>query len=151
MTRVEFGGFYGWPWHYWGGYVDNRVQPQRPDLREYTARPDYALGAHTASLGLTFAGDAKLGARFASGAFIGQHGSWNRVPPSGYKVVFVPFAANGFPVKGAKPVDVLTGFLDEDGKARGRPVGVITDRTGGLLVADDVGNVIWRVRAAAAS
>jgi glucose/arabinose dehydrogenase len=150
MTRVEFGGFYGWPWHYWGGYVDNRVQPQRPDLREYTARPDYALGAHTASLGLTFAGDAKLGARFASGAFIGQHGSWNRVPPSGYKVVFVPFAANGFPVKGTKPVDVLTGFLDEDGKARGRPVGVITDRTGGLLVADDVGNVIWRVSAAAA-
>lgn len=149
MTRVEFGGFYGWPWHYWGGYVDDRVQPQRPDLREYTARPDYALGAHTASLGLAFAGDAKLGSRFASGAFIGQHGSWNRVPPSGYKVVFVPFAANGFPVKGAKPVDVLTGFLDQDGKARGRPVGVITDRSGGLLVADDVGNVIWRVSAAA--
>lgn len=149
MTRVEFGGFYGWPWHYWGGYVDDRVQPQRPDLREYTARPDYALGAHTASLGLAFAGDAKLGPRFASGAFIGQHGSWNRVPPSGYKVVFVPFAANGFPVKGAKPVDVLTGFLDQDGKARGRPVGVITDRSGGLLVADDVGNVIWRVSAAA--
>ncbi|GAA0455458.1 MULTISPECIES: PQQ-dependent sugar dehydrogenase [Sphingomonas] len=148
MTRVEFGGFYGWPWHYWGGYVDDRVQPQRPDLREYTARPDYALGAHTASLGLAFAGDAKLGSRFASGAFIGQHGSWNRVPPSGYKVVFVPFAANGFPVKGAKPVDVLTGFLDQDGKARGRPVGVITDRSGGLLVADDVGNVIWRVSAA---
>ncbi|MBB3912503.1 PQQ-dependent sugar dehydrogenase [Sphingomonas desiccabilis] len=149
MTRVEFGGFYGWPWHYWGGYVDDRVQPQRPDLREYTARPDYALGAHTASLGLAFAGDAKLGPRFASGAFIGQHGSWNRVPPSGYKVVFVPFAANGFPVKGAKPVDVLSGFLDQDGKARGRPVGVITDRSGGLLVADDVGNVIWRVSAAA--
>lgn len=149
MTRVEFGGFYGWPWHYWGGYVDDRVQPQRPDLREYTARPDYALGAHTASLGLAFAGDAKLGPRFASGAFIGQHGSWNRVPPSGYKVVFVPFAANGFPVKGAKPVDVLTGFLDQDGKAHGRPVGVITDRSGGLLVADDVGNVIWRVSAAA--
>lgn len=148
MTKVEFGGFYGWPWHYWGGYVDDRVQPQRPDLREYTARPDYALGAHTASLGLAFAGDAKLGPRFASGAFIGQHGSWNRVPPAGYKVVFVPFAANGFPVKGAKPVDVLTGFLDEDGKARGRPVGVITDRSGGLLVADDVGNVIWRVSSA---
>lgn len=150
MTRVEFGGFYGWPWHYWGGYVDNRVQPQRPDLREYTARPDYALGAHTASLGLAFAGDAKLGPRFASGAFIGQHGSWNRVPPSGYKVVFVPFAANGFPAKSAKPVDVLTGFLNEDGEAQGRPVGVITDRTGGLLVADDVGNVIWRVSAAGA-
>jgi glucose/arabinose dehydrogenase len=150
MTRVEFGGFYGWPWHYWGGYVDDRVQPQRPDLREYVARPDYALGAHTASLGLTFSGDAKLGQRFANGAFIGQHGSWNRVPPSGYKVVFVPFAANGFPVKGVKPVDVLTGFLNKDGEAQGRPVGVITDRTGGLLVADDVGNVIWRVSAAGA-
>jgi glucose/arabinose dehydrogenase len=150
LTKVEFGGFYGWPWHYWGGYVDDRVQPQRPDLREYTARPDYAIGAHTAPLGLAFAGDAKLGRRFSNGAFIGLHGSWNRVPPSGYKVVYVPFGDNGFPVKGAKPVDVLTGFLNKDGQAQGRPVGVITDRNGGLLVADDVGNVIWRVSEAPA-
>lgn len=145
LTRVEFGGFYGWPYNYWGGYEDRRVEPRRPDLLEYTRRPDYALGAHTASLGLAFADEVSLGQRFASGAFIGQHGSWNRVPPSGYKVVFVPFAANGFPVPDAKPVDVLTGFLTEDGKARGRPVGVTGDRTGALLVADDVGNVIWRV------
>jgi glucose/arabinose dehydrogenase len=145
LTQVDFGGFYGWPYSYWGGYEDRRVEPRRPDLLEYTRRPDYALGAHTASLGLTFADGISLGQRFANGAFIGQHGSWNRVPPSGYKVVFVPFAANGFPVPDAKPVDVLTGFLTDDGKARGRPVGVTGDRTGALLVADDVGNVIWRV------
>lgn len=145
MTAVDLGDQFGWPWYYWGGYPDNRVEPKRPDLAEYVKRPDYALGAHTASLGLHFASDAKLGPTFADGAFIGQHGSWNRVPVSGYKVVFVPFAANGFPVKGVKPVDVLTGFLNADGKAQGRPVGVITDQTGALLVADDVGNVIWRV------
>lgn len=146
LTRVEFGGFYGWPWHYWGGYVDERVQPQRPDLREYTARPDYALGPHTAPLGLTFAAETRLGDRFGNGAFIGLHGSWNRVPPSGYKVVYVPFGTNGFPLPQSKPVDLLTGFLSQDGKqARGRPVGVIADRTGALLVADDVGNTIWRV------
>jgi glucose/arabinose dehydrogenase len=149
LTRVDLGAFYGWPWNYWGGYVDKRVSPGRPDLREYTRRPDFALGAHTAPLGLTFAADAKLGPKWSNGAFIGLHGSWNRQPPSGYKVVFVPFADNGFPVRDAKPVDVLTGFLGPDGKtARGRPVGVITDATGALLVADDVGNVIWRVRAA---
>ncbi|GAA0734440.1 PQQ-dependent sugar dehydrogenase [Sphingomonas japonica] len=148
MTQVEFGGFYGWPYSYWGGYVDPRVETERPDLLEYTARPDYALGPHTASLGLSFAGEAKLGPRFARGAFVGQHGSWNRVPASGYKVVYVPFAPNGFPVPGAKPVDVLTGFLNDEGDARGRPVGVIADRSGALLVADDVGNVIWRVSAA---
>ncbi len=148
MTQVEFGGFYGWPYSYWGGHVDPRVEPARPDLLEYTARPDYALGPHTGSLGLHFSDDVRLGERFANGAFVGQHGSWNRVPASGYKVVYVPFASNGFPVRGAKPVDVLTGFLNEDGEARGRPVGVITDRTGALLVADDVGNVIWRVSAA---
>ena len=147
LTRVELGDFFGWPWHYWGGYIDQRVQPQRPDLREYVRRPDYALGAHTASLGLAFASDTRLGARFANGAFIGQHGSWNRVPPSGYKVIFVGFGANGFPAK-AGPVDVLTGFLSADGKqAFGRPVGVIGDQGGALLVADDVGNVIWRVAA----
>jgi glucose/arabinose dehydrogenase len=149
MTRVEFGGFYGWPWNYWGGHVDKRVQPERPDLLEYTARPDYGLGPHTASLGLAFAGDARLGRRFSDGAFIGQHGSWNRVPVSGYKVVYVPFGPHGLPAPGAKPVDILTGFLNADGDAQGRPVGVITDRTGALLVADDVGNVIWRVSAAA--
>lgn len=147
MSQVEFGDQFGWPWYYWGGYPDNRVEPGNPALQQYSKRPDYALGAHTASLGITFAGDAKLGPQFANGAFVGQHGSWNRYPVSGYKVIFVPFGDNGFPLKGAKPVDVLTGFLNKDGKAQGRPVGVITDRTGGLLVADDVGNVIWRVAA----
>ncbi|WCM25200.1 sorbosone dehydrogenase family protein [Sphingomonas sp. QA11] len=147
MSQVEFGDQFGWPWYYWGGYPDNRVEPGNPALQQYSKRPDYALGAHTASLGITFAGDAKLGPLFANGAFVGQHGSWNRYPVSGYKVIFVPFGDNGFPLKGAKPVDVLTGFLDKDGKAQGRPVGVITDKTGGLLVADDVGNVIWRVAA----
>jgi glucose/arabinose dehydrogenase len=116
---------------------------------QYTERPDFALGAHTAPLGLTFAEDAKLGDKFGSGAFVGLHGSWNRQPLSGYKLVYVPFGANGYPVPGAKPVDVLTGFLGSDGKtAHGRPVGVITDATGALLVADDVGNAIWRVSAA---
>ena len=148
LTAVNLGDFFGWPWFYWGGYIDSRVEPQRPDLREYSRRPDYALGAHTASLGLSFAGDAQLGPRFASGAFIGQHGSWNRQPLTGYKVIFVPFGADGFPARGQKPADVLTGFLGQDGKARGRPVGVITDKGGALLVADDVGNVIWRVSAA---
>ncbi|HTG39154.1 sorbosone dehydrogenase family protein [Sphingomonas sp.] len=147
LTRVEFGGFYGWPWNYWGGYTDKRVEPQRLELREYTRRPDYALGPHTASLGLSFAEDIRLGDRFGRGAFIGQHGSWNREPPAGYKVLFVPFAENGFPT-GALPVEVLTGFLDSKGRAQGRPVGVTGDRTGALLVADDVGNVIWRVRPA---
>lgn len=147
LTRVGFGKFYGWPWAYWGGYEDRRVEPRRRDLLEYTARPDYALGPHTASLGLSFAADTRLGSRFANGAFVGQHGSWNRVPVSGYKVVFVPFAGNGYPVKGAKPVDVLSGFLDKDGQAMGRPVGVLADATGALLVADDVGNTIWRVSA----
>lgn len=146
MTRVDFGAFYGWPYSYWGGYVDTRVQPDRPDLLEYTKRPDYALGPHTASLGLTFADGANLGARFANGAFVGQHGSWNRTPPSGYKVIFVPFGDNGYP--NGKPIDVLTGFLNADGDAQGRPVGVIKDKTGALLVADDVGNRIWRVSAA---
>lgn len=147
LTRVEFGGFYGWPWNYWGGYTDARVEPQRLDLREYTRRPDYALGPHTASLGLAFSNGINLGQRYAAGAYIGQHGSWNREPPAGYKVLFVPFGANGFPT-GALPTEVLGGFLDAEGRAQGRPVGVIGDRTGALLVADDVGNVIWRVRPA---
>jgi glucose/arabinose dehydrogenase len=140
LTMVDFGAFYGWPYTYWGGYVDKRVE-ERPDLQQYTRRPDYALGPHTASLGLTF---GSLGA-FQNGAFIGQHGSWNRVPVSGYKVVFVPFGATGFP---AGPMrDVLTGFLDKNGDAQGRPVGLIARKGGDLLVADDVGNVVWRVTA----
>lgn len=144
LTRVEFGGFYGWPWNYWGGYEDKRVQPQRPELREYTHRPDYALGNHVAPLGLTFGEGLKLGAPFEGGAFVGLHGSWNRKPAAGYKVVFVKFddsdRASG------KPIDVLGGFLTADGKAHGRPVDVTADKTGALLVSDDVGGVIWRVR-----
>lgn len=147
LTSVEFGGFYGWPWYYWSGYVDSRVPEPERDMREYMVRPDYALGPHTASLGLAFADGAKLGARYGEGAFIGQHGSWNRKPRSGYKVIYVPFA-KGQPT--GMPVDVLTGFVNEDEQARGRPVGVIVDKTGALLVADDVGNRIWRVSATAA-
>ncbi len=145
LTQVEFGDHFGWPWYYWGGYRDDRVEPRNPALQEYSKRPDYALGPHVAALGLTFSGDARLGDRWGNGAFVGEHGSWNRKPVSGYKVVYVPFAANGYPAPATKPVDVLTGFLDADGKAMGRPVGVIGDRTGALLVADDVGNKIWRV------
>jgi len=147
MSRVDLGAFFGWPWQYWGGYEDKRVEPARPDLREYVHRPDFALGAHTAPLGLTFADGARLGDAYANGAFVGLHGSWNRQPPSGYKVVFVPFADNGFPKKGAKPQDVLTGFLNAKGEAQGRPVAVITGAGGALLVADDVGNKVWRVSA----
>lgn len=146
LTRVEFGAFYGWPWNYWGGYEDRRVQPQRPEIREYTKRPDYALGNHVAPLGLAFARDVKLGATFANGAFVGLHGSWNRKPAAGYKVIFVPFADNGEAGKG-KPVDILTGFLSADSKAHGRPVDVSADATGALLVSDDVGGIIWRVSA----
>ena len=147
ITRVGLGDNFGWPWYYWGGYPDTRVQPENPQLQEYSKRPDFAMGPHVAALGLTFATDAKLGGGYTNGAFVGEHGSWNRVPVSGYKVAFVPFGDRGFPAKGAKPVDVLTGFLDAKGQAQGRPVGVITDATGALLVADDVGNTIWRVSA----
>lgn len=147
LTQVEFGDHFGWPWYYWGGYPDRRVEPANPQLQQYSKRPDYALGPHVSALGLAFADETRLGRRFARGAFVGEHGSWNRKPPSGYKVVFIPFGAEGFPPPNAKPVDVLTGFLDGEGNARGRPVGVIADRTGGLLVADDVGNRIWRVSA----
>ena len=147
LTQIEFGDHFGWPWYYWGGYPDNRVQPTNPPLQQYVKRPDYALGPHVAALGLTFSEGAKLGDTFARGAFIGEHGSWNRKPPSGYKVVFVPFAG-AFPVPKAKPVEVVGGFLNAKGEARGRPVGVIVDKTGGLLVADDVGNVVWKVSAA---
>lgn len=149
LTQVDMGAFYGWPWNYWGGYVDSRVTPGRPELRQYTRRPDFGLGAHTAPLGLAFASDAKLGGNYANGAFISLHGSWNREPVTGYKLVYVPFGDHGFPAANAKPVDLLTGFLGKDGKtSMGRPVGVITDASGALLVADDVGNTIWRVSAA---
>jgi glucose/arabinose dehydrogenase len=142
MTGVRPGGFYGWPWSYYGQIVDRRVKPARPDMVARAIRPDYALGPHTASLGLTFSEGARLGPIFASGAFIGQHGSWNRKPRSGYKVIFVPF--QGGKPSGA-PVEVLTGFLSSKGEAMGRPVGVQIARDGALLVADDVGNTIWRV------
>jgi glucose/arabinose dehydrogenase len=146
MTAVQDGGFYGWPYSYFGDHVDPRVEPQRADLVAQAIVPDYALGPHTASLGLAFADKPdSLPAEFASGAFVGQHGSWNRRPQSGYKVIFVPFE-DGRPA--GDPADVLTGFVNADGEARGRPVGVAIDRHGALLVADDVGNRIWRVTAA---
>jgi glucose/arabinose dehydrogenase len=145
LTSVQDGGFYGWPYSYYGTHVDQRVTPQRPDLVARALVPDYALGAHAASLGLASSVGTSLPAAFANGMFVGQHGSWNRDPPSGYKVIFVPFA-NGRP-QNLQPVDVLTGFLSPDGKAQGRPVGVALDKQGALLVADDVGNTIWRVSA----
>lgn len=143
MTSVQDGGFYGWPYSYFGQIVDERVEPKRPDLVAKAIKPDYALGPHTASLGLTFAKEGQqLGPAFAEGVFIGQHGSWNRKPPSGYKVIFIPFQG-GMPQ--GMPVDVLSGFLDEEGNARGRPVDVRIDSRGGLLVTDDAGNRVWRV------
>ena len=144
ITSVKDGAFYGWPFSYYGQHVDVRVTPQNPDLVAKAIAADYAVGPHTASLGLTFAEGSKLPAPFTQGVFIGQHGSWNRKPHSGYKVIFVPFRA-GKPT--GQPIDVLTGFLTEDEKAMGRPVGVVIDRQGGLLVADDVGNKVWRVSA----
>ncbi|AWM91076.1 sorbosone dehydrogenase [Pseudomonas sp. 31-12] len=145
ITSVKDGGFYGWPFSYYGQHVDIRVEPQNPDLVAKAIAPDYAVGPHTASLGLSFAEGNTLPAQFKEGAFIGQHGSWNRKPHSGYKVIFVPFSA-GKPT--GQPVDVLTGFLNKDEKAMGRPVGVVIDQQGGLLVADDVGNKVWRVSTA---
>jgi glucose/arabinose dehydrogenase len=146
MTVVRDGGFYGWPYSYFGAHIDTRVKPQRPDLVATAIVPDYALGAHTASLGLAYSRGTTLPPPFRDGMFVGQHGSWNRKPRSGYKVIFVPF--NGGRPSGA-PLDVLTGFVKENGDAMGRPVGVAIDRAGALLVADDVGNVIWRVTSAA--
>jgi glucose/arabinose dehydrogenase len=145
ITSVKDGAFYGWPFSYYGQHVDVRVEPQNPDLVAKAIAPDYAVGPHTASLGLTFAENSKLPAPFTQGAFIGQHGSWNRKPHSGYKVIFVPFSA-GKPV--GKPVEVLSGFLNDKEQAMGRPVGVVIDQQGDLLVADDVGNKVWRVSAA---
>jgi glucose/arabinose dehydrogenase len=143
LTSVKDGGFYGWPYSYFGQHVDKRVEPPRPDLVAKAIPPDYALGAHVAALGLVYSGDGAnaLPEQLDKGMFIGQHGSWNRSVPAGYKVVFVPFE-NGKPT--GQPVDVLTGFVSEKGEAWGRPVGVELDKSGALLVADDVGNVVWR-------
>ena len=143
MTSVRQGDFFGWPYSYYGNHVDTRVEPQRPDLVAAARIPDYALGAHTASLGLAFYDGRRFAARYHGGAFVGQHGSWNRRPPAGYRVVFVPFV-DGRPAGDIEPV--LTGFLDEENDvARGRPVGVAVAGDGALLVADDVGDIVWRV------
>lgn len=147
LTRVRDGDFYGWPWSYWGGHIDGRVKPPRPDLIAKAIAPDYALGPHVAPLGMTFYTADAFPAHYRGGVFIGEHGSWNRAAFSGYRVVYVPFA-NGMP-SGA-PEDFLTGFLHDPDKgvAYGRPVGVAVDRNGALLVADDTGNIVWRVAAA---
>ncbi|HJS87141.1 MAG TPA: sorbosone dehydrogenase family protein [Acetobacteraceae bacterium] len=148
LTSVRDGGFYGWPYSYFGPHLDPRVKPPRPDLAARAIVPDYALGTHVAPLGFAFGRSGALPARFTSGGFIGEHGSWNRRPRSGYKVVFVPFAG-GRPA--GMPSDVLTGFIGADGDARGRPVGVALDQHGALLVADDVGDRVWRVTASRSS
>ena len=141
LTSVREGGFYGWPYSYWGKNVDPRVMPQDPDKVASAITPDYSLGSHVAALGLDFS-TAAMGAQFADGVFVGEHGSWNRSEPVGYKVVFVPFR-NGRPT--GDPVDFVTGFLGDDGKTRGRPVGVTVDPRGALIVADDLSNTVWRV------
>ena len=147
LTSVKEGAFYGWPYSYYGQNVDVRVKPQRPDMVAKAIPPDYALGSHVAPLGMAFSKGKALPSSLASGVFVGEHGSWNRKPLSGYKVVFVPFV-RGQPA--GLPVDVLTGFLNAEGEAYGRPVGVAIDKRGALLVADDVGNVVWRVTGTAA-
>lgn len=146
MTAVKEGAFYGWPYSYYGQHVDVRAQPPRPDLVAKAIAPDYALGDHTSSMGFAFDKTDLFPARYKGGAFIGQHGSWNRKPPNGYQVIFIPFV-NGEPQ--GEPEPVLTGFLDSDDHAYGRPVGVVFDKSGALLVADDVGNAVWRVTPAA--
>ncbi len=143
LTSVRDGGFYGWPYSYWGGNVDARVRPQDPEKVAAAIRPDYALGSHVAALGLAFSSPA-MGPQFAEGVFVGQHGSWNRAEPVGYRVVFVPFR-DGRPA--GEPIDVVSGFLTGDGNARGRPVGVSVDPRGALIVADDLSNTVWRVTA----
>jgi glucose/arabinose dehydrogenase len=145
MTSVKDGAFYGWPYSYYGRHLDPRVQPQRPDLVEKALVPDYALSSHVAPLGLAFYTGESLPQKYRGGAFVGEHGSWDRPQFNGYKVVFVPFTA-GHP--NGKAEDVVTGFLNADGEARGRPVGVAVDKTGALLIADDVGNTVWRVTSA---
>lgn len=141
LTSVREGGFYGWPYSYWGQNVDSRAQPQNPDKVAAAIKPDYSLGAHVAALGVDFSVPA-MGATFAEGVFVGEHGSWNRPDPVGYKVIFVPFS-NGQPA--GEAVDFATGFRGEDGKTRGRPVGVTVDPRGALLIADDLANTVWRV------
>jgi len=141
LTSVREGGFYGWPYSYWGQNVDPRVKPENPKKVASAIKPDYSLGSHVAALGLNFSLPA-MGDKFANGAFVGEHGSWNRSNPVGYKVIFVPFA-NGRPA--GEPVDFVTGFRDGDGKTRGRPVGVTVDPRGALIVADDLANTVWRV------
>jgi glucose/arabinose dehydrogenase len=145
MTSVKDGAFYGWPYSYYGQHVDDRIKPQRPELVAKAIPPDYALGAHTASLGFHFY-DGKLLSQYKDGALVGQHGSWNRKPFAGYKLIFVPFS-NGKP--SGPPQDVLTGFLSKEGHANGRPVGVTVDKEGAILLADDVGNTVWRITPAA--
>jgi glucose/arabinose dehydrogenase len=145
MTSVRAGDFYGWPYSYFGSNVDTRVDPQRPDLVAQAIFPEYALGTHTGSLGFVFYSANYLPQRFSRGAFVAQHGSWNRKPHSGYKVIFIPFK-DGDPL--GNPEEVLTGFLSPEEKAYGRPVGLAVDQMGALLIADDVGNIIWRVKPA---
>jgi glucose/arabinose dehydrogenase len=141
LTAVREGGFYGWPYSYWGQNVDTRVRPQGPQRVSSAIRPDYSLGSHVASLGLAFSAPA-IGAQFADGVFVGEHGSWNRRVPVGYRVSFVPFRG-GRPA--GPPVDFVAGFRGRDGKTRGRPAGVTVDPRGALIVADDLSNTIWRV------
>ncbi|MBH3410199.1 PQQ-dependent sugar dehydrogenase [Pseudomonas putida] len=141
LTSVREGGFYGWPYSYWGQNVDERVKPQNPDKVAAAIKPDYSLGSHVAALGVDFSIPA-MGERFADGVFVGEHGSWNRPNPVGYKVIFVPFKA-GKPA--GEPIDFATGFRGEDGKTRGRPVGVTVDPRGALIIADDLANTVWRV------
>jgi len=146
MTSVKDGGFYGWPYSYWGQHLDPRVKPQRPDLVSRAIVPDYGLSSHVAPLGMVFSNAATaLPANWRGGAFVGEHGSWNRKPFNGYKVIYVPFA-NGRPA--GKPIDVVTGFIGKDGQAHGRPVGLAIDSKGALLIADDIGGTVWRVTAA---
>jgi len=148
LTSVQDGGFYGWPYSYYGQHLDPRVMPQRPDLVSKAIKPDYALSSHVAPLGLAMYTASTLPAHYRGGAFVSEHGSWDRTPLNGYKVVFVPFSG-GTPSGPAE--DVVTGFLDQNSHARGRPVGLAVDRTGALLIADDVGDTVWRVSSAPAS
>lgn len=141
LTSVREGAFYGWPYSYWGQNVDTRVKPQDPEKVAAAIKPDYSLGSHVAALGLAFS-QPVMGEKFANGAFVGEHGSWNRPNPVGYKVIFVPFA-NGRP--SGEPIDFATGFRDSNGKTRGRPVGVTVDPRGALIIADDLSNTVWRV------
>jgi glucose/arabinose dehydrogenase len=141
LTSVQDGGFYGWPYSYWGQNVDPRAQPQKPEKVAAAIKPDYSLGSHVAALGVSFSIPA-MGDKFANGVFVGEHGSWNREDPVGYKVIFVPFS-NGQPA--GEPVDFATGFRGDDGKTRGRPVGVTVDPRGALIIADDLANTVWRV------